>query len=62
MFMLVRRRANSGSIFGIAIRVPDVSTSKWMKIASLSIVGAPTRALDKDSDRMWADEVSSADR
>ena len=62
MVMFVRRRANSGSILGIAIRVPDGNTSKLLKIASMSIFGAPTQALNKDSDRMWADEVSSADR
>jgi hypothetical protein len=33
-----------------------------MKTASLQIVGALTRAVDKDSDRMWANEVSSTDR
>jgi hypothetical protein len=55
MFMLVRRRANSESILGIAIRVPDVSTSKWVKTATVKIVGAPTRAVDKDSARMWAE-------
>jgi len=59
--MVVRRLTNPGSILGIAIRVPDVSASKCVKTASLEIVGAPTRAVDKDSDRMWADEVSSAD-
>ena len=60
MFRRVRRRANSGSIFGIAIRVPDVSTPKWVKIASLQVFGAPTEALDENSDHMWADEDSSA--
>jgi len=62
MVMLLRRRANSGSILGIAIRVPDVTTSKWLKIGSVKIFGASTQALDKVSDRMWADEVSSVDR
>ena len=38
-----------------------MSASKCFKTTSLQIVGAPTRAVDKDSDRMWADEVSSAD-
>jgi hypothetical protein len=60
MFRLVRSRANSGSILGIAIRVPDVSTSKWVKIARLQVFGAPNEALNENSDHMWADEDSSA--
>ena len=47
--------SNSESILRIAIRVPDASTSKWVKTATVKIVGAPTRAVDKDSARMWAD-------
>ena len=48
------------SILASALRLPDVSTPKWVKWALCQFRGDPTQALNKGPDRMWADEVSSA--
>jgi hypothetical protein len=38
----------------IAIRVPDVSNYKWMKIARLSQSSGPKSCHDKGTARIWA--------
>jgi hypothetical protein len=48
------------SILASALRLPDMSTSKGVKMGAVSVRGDPTQALNENRDRMWADEVSSA--
>ncbi len=47
---------------GTSIRTSTArcGSPKWVKMGAVSVRGDPTQALNRDRDRMWADEVSSA--